>query len=311
MTSSTGVEIPLLYWDPIPLLMVVAAGLLYARAVSILRGRGRTIHGGQITCFYSGLALILLGTNTGIDPIGEAYLLSVHMLQHLLIADLSAPLLLIGIRAPVIYFFWPRPILVAAARNRPLRAAWRWLKRPHVAMSVWMATLVFWHVPAFYELALSNPWIHALEHISFSLTAVLACWPLFDPTHERLEGRIWKAFYVVVARIAGTVLGTMMIVWPRPWYPSYQAGAPEFGISALTDQQIAGAMMMTVDLVYVTIGFLYFIAKSGVIDTPGASAIDTPGASAIDTPGVSAMDADATVDRLDGEPAQVGPGSRT
>ena len=269
MESSTGIPIPLLVWDPIPMLMVCAAALLYARAVNILAGRGRRISGRQIASFYAGLFLILLGTVTGIDPIGEQYLLSAHMAQHLLIADLSAPLLLIGIRAPLIYFFWPKFILVPAAKNRPLRALWRWLKRPQVAMSVWMVTILVWHLPPMYEAAIANVWVHGAEHFSFAFTAMLACWPLFDPTHERLEGRIWKAFYVVGARMMGMVLGIMMVVWQRPWYPTYEHGAPAFGVNAITDQQIAGSLMMSVDFVFVTIGFLYFIAISGVMDTPG------------------------------------------
>ncbi len=268
MQSSTGIPIPLLVWDPIPLLMVCAAGLLYARAANILAGRGRRIRASQKISFYTGLSLILIGTMTGIDPIGEHYLLSAHMTQHLLIADLSAPLLLIGIRAPLIYFFWPRPILVAAARNRPLRALWKQVKRPQYALGIWLATVFVWHLPVMYEAALSNPFVHAAEHLSFALTAVLACWPLFDPTHERLEGRIWKAFYVVIARMAGMLLGIMMIVWPRPWYSTYATGAPAFGVNAITDQQIAGTLMMSVDFVFVVVGFLYFIAKTGVMDTP-------------------------------------------
>lgn len=275
MESSTGIPIPLLVWDPIPLLMVCAAALLYARAVHILSWRNRRIRTAQIVCFYTGLALILIGTITGIDPIGEQYLLSVHMTQHLLIADLSAPLLLIGIRAPLIYFFWPKPVLVTAARSRPLRAVWRQVKRPQVALSIWLASVFVWHLPVMYEAALSNPVVHAAEHLSFALTAVLACWPLFDPTHERLEGRIWKAFYVVIARMAGMLLGIMMIVWPRPWYSTYAVGAQAFGVDAITDQQLAGTFMMSVDFVFVVVGFLYFIAKTGVMDTPPEGSVDS------------------------------------
>lgn len=254
-----GVDTPLLSFSAVPLLAVVAAGLLYARACSILGERGRVIPAGQRASYYAGLALIIVATQTFIDPVGEHGLLSLHMLQHLLIADLPAPLLLYGIRAPVLYFFWPRPVLVAVARMRPLRAFWGWLRRPHVALSVWLLTLYAWHLPVLYEAALTNRLVHDLEHVTFALTGVLAWWPLLDPTHQRVEGRVWKAAYVVAARMVGGVLGIILIAWPDQLYATYGDAALAYGMSTITDQQIAGGMMMLVDSVIVIVAATYFL----------------------------------------------------
>ncbi len=257
--SLLGVDTALLSFSAVPLIGIVAAGLLYARAVSILATRGRHVSGVQRGSYYLGLTLMLVATQTFIDPVGEHGLLSLHMLQHLLIADLPAPLLLYGIRAPVLYFFWPRPVLVAVARMRPLRTFWAWLRRPHVALSTWLLTLYAWHLPPLYEAALTNRIFHDLEHVSFALTGVLAWWPLLDPTHKRVEGRVWKAAYVVAARMIGGVLGIVLIVWPDQLYATYGDAALAYGMSATTDQQIAGGMMMLVDSVIVIFAAAYFL----------------------------------------------------
>lgn len=255
-----GVDTPLLSPSAIPLLGVVGAALLYLRACSVLASRGRVVPMGQRVAYFSGLALILVATQTFIDPVGERALLSLHMLQHLLIADLPAPLLLYGVRAPVLYFYWPRTVLVTVARLRLLRRFWGWLRRPHVALATWLATLYAWHVPALYELALTNRIAHDLEHVSFALTGVLAWWPLLDPTHRRVEGRVWKAAYVVVARMAGGVLGIVLVAWPGQLYAPYGDAALAYGMSALTDQQVAGGMMMLVDSIVVIFAATYFLA---------------------------------------------------
>jgi cytochrome c oxidase assembly factor CtaG len=255
-----GVDTQLFAPSALPLLGVVGAGQLYARAVSILAGRGRVIPTLQRVSYYAGLSLILLATQTFIDTVGEESLLSLHMLQHLLIADLPAPLLLYGVRAPLLYFFWPKPILVTVARMRPLRAFWAWLRRPHVALTTWLLTLYVWHIPLFYGAALDHRPIHDLEHLTFVLGGVLAWWPLMDPTHERVEGRIWKAGYIVAARMVGGVLGILLVAWPDQLYSHYGTRALDYGMSTITDQQIAGGMMMIVDSLVIIVASTYFLA---------------------------------------------------
>ncbi|MCW2949260.1 MAG: Cytochrome c oxidase caa3-type, assembly factor CtaG-related protein [Thermoleophilia bacterium] len=258
-----GVETPLFAFSAVPFVLVVAAALLYHRACSVLAGRGRHISVGQRVCYYAGLFLLLLATQTFIDPVGERSLLSAHMLQHLLIADLPAPLLLVGIRAPLLYFFWPAPVLKTVARVRPLRAIWAWLRRPAVALCVWLLTLYAWHTPYFYGAALEHRLVHDFEHLSFTLTGVLAYWPLLDPTHHRVEGRVWKAVYVFAARTVGGVLGIIITTWPTQLYGFYGSRARDYGMSVITDQRIAGGMMMMVDSAVVLIGVTYFLVTTG------------------------------------------------
>jgi putative copper resistance protein D len=257
--SLFGVDTPFFSFSALPLLGVSAAALLYLRACSILATRGRHVPTSQRVSYFSGLAMILVATQTFIDPVGEHALLSLHMLQHLLIADLPAPLLLYGVRAPVVYFFWPRPVMVRVARMTHLRSFWRWLRQPHVALTVWLVTLYAWHVPFFYEAALSSRLVHDLEHLTFALAGMLAWWPLMDPTHERFEGRVWKAAYIVVARILGGILGIVLIANTGQIYGAYGTESLAYGIDPIVDQQIAGAMMMLVDSAIVIVASAVFL----------------------------------------------------
>ncbi|MCW2923668.1 MAG: Cytochrome c oxidase caa3-type, assembly factor CtaG-related protein [Thermoleophilia bacterium] len=254
-----GVQTQVLEPSPIPLVMCVGAALLYLRACSILAGRGRRIPVVQRVSYMTGLALILLATQTFIDPVGEHSLLSLHMLQHLMIADLPAPLLLWGVRAPLLYFFWPKRVMVTVARIQPVRAVWAWLRTPRVALAVWLVTLYAWHIPVLYEAALTHRLVHDLEHFSFAATGILAWWPLLDPTHHRVEGRIWKAGYVFGARMIGGILGILLISWPGQVYSTYGDRAAAYGLDALADQQVAGGMMMVVDSLVVLVGVTYFL----------------------------------------------------
>lgn len=248
---------------PMPALVLLAATLLYVRAVGILRSRGRQVPRFQQALFFSGLALVAIALLSPLDPLGEQYLLSAHMAQHLLLADLAGPLLLAGLRAPLLYFFWPRPILVKAARTAVLRKLWSVLTRPAWALGTWLVVLYAWHLPVAYEAALRHESLHILEHVSFAFTGMLAWWPLLDPTHHRAEGRMWKAFYVVVARTIGGILGIILIVLPSQLYGFYGDAPLHYGLTPRTDQQLAGAMMMAVDFIIVTAGFFYFLARMG------------------------------------------------
>jgi len=258
--SFLGVDTAMFAPNAVVLVGVVGAALLYLRACAVLTERGRVIPILQRVSYLSGLAMILFATQTFVDHVGEQGLLSVHMAQHLLIADLPAPLLLYGIRAPLLYFFWPKPVLRVVARIRPLRAMWAVLRRPQVALTVWLVTLYAWHAPFFYEAALQHRLVHDLEHITFTLTGMLAWWPLLDPTHHRVEGRVWKAAYVAAARMIGGVLGILLIAWPDQIYSTYGNTARAYGMSVITDQQIAGGMMMMVDSGIIIVGVTYFLA---------------------------------------------------
>ena len=167
-------------FDPAVMLGSLLVECLYVRAVLKLRRRGWRVGTGQQVAWHGGVVLTAIGLLSPVDGLGEE-LLSAHMAQHLLIADLAAPLLLVGLRTPVLVHFLPRPALVAAARNKPLREAFRFVRKPIPAISLWVITLYGWHFGFAFEGALGNGLIHALQHESFVVASMLVWWPVLEP----------------------------------------------------------------------------------------------------------------------------------
>src|SRR5262245_1105712 len=137
--------------DPGAVVLVATAEALYIRALRILQARGVAVPRGQIALWHGGIALWVIGFFSPLHALGDD-LLSAHMGQHLLIADLAAPLLLAGVRNPVLGFYLPRPALVTLARS-PLRRWFDVLKRPLVAVPVFVIVLYGWHFSVFFEAA--------------------------------------------------------------------------------------------------------------------------------------------------------------
>src|ERR671919_219910 len=122
--------------DPGALVAVAATEALYLRAARVLRRRGVAVPRWQVAAWHGGIALWIVGFLSPVHALGDE-LLSAHMAQHLLIADLAAPLLLVGARNPVLAFLLPRPAMVTLARSGALRRAFRVLRRPLVAVPVY------------------------------------------------------------------------------------------------------------------------------------------------------------------------------
>lgn len=237
--------------------------LLYVRAVRRLGARGWRVPRLQVCAFAVGVVLVLGGLAGPLPRISDDLLLA-HMAQHLLIADLAAPLILIGLRSPVMFFLWPRPILVRVARVQWLRTAASTVTHPAIGLPLWLATLVFWHLPPLFTAAVQNEVVHAAQHLSFWATAILVWWPLVEPSARRTPGTVWKVAHVFGARMTGGFVGVAMIAIPYQVYAdAYGSRSIAYGIAPLTDQQIAGSMMMMVDVAIILGGFLFFLMRSG------------------------------------------------
>ncbi len=246
--------------DPGAIALMLVATALYVRAVGVLRRRGYDVPAGQQVAWHAGVLLTAIGLLSPLDGLGEE-LLWAHMAQHLLIADLAAPLLLVGVRSPVYAFLLPKPVLVPLARRTRLRRLFRWLRRPLVAIPIWVLILYGWHFSWAFEGALGSDLVHALQHQSFVAGALLVWWSVIEPKRRRLPGDLWKVPYVMGARISGMFLGMSFIILRSPAYvDSYGRTAPEHGLSPLTDQQLAGGMMLGLDLLVMlfTVGFFFY-----------------------------------------------------
>jgi cytochrome c oxidase assembly factor CtaG len=241
---------------PAPVLVAAAlAAALFAQGWLRLRRRGRADLAGwaRAGLFGLGLAVSVAALVSPIDSIGEDDLLSMHMLQHVLIGDLGPALMIAAVRGPLLVFLLPAPVLSAVARS-PVRTILSTLLRPRIAFGLWAANLAVWHIPSLYDTALTHPLLHDLEHACWVLAGMLVWTLLVDPgSHGRL--RVGGRVALAVAMFAcGQVLTDVLVFTFHGLYPAY-GGA--YGLSAHTDQQLAGVAMMVEQLV--TLGTVVFL----------------------------------------------------
>lgn len=227
--------------------LTLVATAYYFRALTLAR-EGRSVPMWRIACFASGLLLITVAFLSPLDHISGELLLA-HMTQHLLMGDIGALLIVLGLTGPLL-----QPLLA----NRWL--GWlRSLAHPLVALPLWAVNLGIWHIPALYQLALTNEPVHALEHTCFIGFGVLMWMPLVGPLPQpRWFGIPAKIGYLIGVRFAGTVLANAFMWSNSIFYPDYAPGEAHWEISALTDQGIAGVIMM-LEGGFVTLGVLAWL----------------------------------------------------
>lgn len=240
-------------WSAPPGVVVAAAlaAALFASGFVRLRRRGRPdlAPWSRPVLFGLGLALGVLPLVSPLDPAGEDYLLSAHMLQHVLIADTAPALLVLAVRGPLVFFLLPRPALRALAPIRPLRAVLRFLLRPAVTFTLWVAVMLGWHAPAAYDYTLSHAWAHDLEHASFVLAGTLAWTQLVDPARHRRLTRIGRMFFAFGLLVFGHPVVEALLLGHGVVYDVY-AQQPHrlLGLSPLADQRLAALVMLVEQL---------------------------------------------------------------
>jgi putative membrane protein len=233
-------------FDPLVLVLAAVAIAFFVSGWRRLRARRPELAPwSRLALFVAGVALVVIGLVSPLDAIAEEYLQSAHMLQHVLIADLGIVLALLAVRGPLSMFFLPRDLLAPLARAQPLRRTLSFLLRPRVAVPLWIGVLVVWHIPAMYDAALRHPPVHRVEHLSFVVVGALVWTLLIDPArHGRLTVNERLGLAVVLFWI-GQVLAYPFVFGFEPYYDVY-VDQPHrlFGLSPLTDQKLAGLVMM-------------------------------------------------------------------
>jgi putative copper resistance protein D len=250
-------------WSPEPgvIAWLLLAEGLYLHALHVLAGRGVAVPVWQRAAWHAGLALQAVGLLSPIDALGDDALWA-HMAQHLLIADLAAPLLLVGLRNPVLVFFLPRPLLVALARRARLRAAFRFLRRPLVAIPVYALVLYAWHIAPLFEAAVRHPLVHVLQHASFIGIGMLIWWSVLEPKRRRPRGALWKIAHIIGARMLGMLLGMSFVLIRTPVYTGVYGRGERAGLDPVADQQLAGAMMVVLDILIMVFALAYFFWRA-------------------------------------------------
>ncbi|HXR28056.1 MAG TPA: cytochrome c oxidase assembly protein [Solirubrobacteraceae bacterium] len=254
-------------FDP-PLALVIALGLLYALGSgrTLTPQRTRAAQRWRGASFYASLAVLAIALSSPLDRLSER-LFWAHMVQHVLLLMVAAPLLVLA--RPWIRLWralpldWRAPLargIGLGGHAAPLRAASRTLGRPAVSFVLFSGVLLVWHVPAMFDATLTSSALHALEHTLFLATALLFWKQVIPspPLHAPLSPP-QRVLYLVGAMIVSWVLAVVLALAPHPLYDFYaqQAGRPG-GISALADQQLAaGIMWVPGSITFVIVIFAY------------------------------------------------------
>jgi cytochrome c oxidase assembly factor CtaG len=239
---------------------------LFGRAFLRLRARGRNDHAGwsRAALFTLGIAVLTLALVSPLDAAGDDYLISAHMLQHVLLGDVAPALLVVSLRGPLTFFFLPPSLLRLVATHRRLRRLAAFVARPKTSFALWALAIALWHVPRFYDAALARPWLHDLEHLSFVIVGTLVWIQLIDPARHRaldVGGRVLFA----VALFATAHLAVHPVLFAgRALYTPYVAQPHRlFGLDPLADQHWAG-IVMTVEQVVTLGAFLLVLLRPGL-----------------------------------------------
>jgi putative membrane protein len=212
-------------WNP-EALVVLSLAAAYAVAVHRFPASAW-----RIACFGGAIVLLLAVAVTPIHTLGMHFLLTVHLLQNVVLAEWAPLLVVLGI---------PPALAATIARPSVIRA----LTHPAIALPLWLANYMIWHLPWLYDAALENPstLLH-LEHAMYFVTGLAMWWCVFQDEPHRL-GSGARAGYVFAAFVLGSPVGLVMALVPNAIYDFYVAAHHRvWGLDPLEDQQLAGILM--------------------------------------------------------------------
>jgi putative membrane protein len=252
---------PHIHWtlDPGPLAAMAVGVFVYVRRFRAARAEagGRGAGPVQAAAFAAAMLALLAALVSPIDRLGEDYLFSAHMVQHVLLGDIAPLLLLLSLSRVIM-----RP---ATRRFAWLERRLGWLASPPVLIALWLGLIYFWHIPALYDAALRHPAAHAIEHACFFTAGVAVWWPLIQPVpmRRRLTG-MQPLLYIFGAKVGLAALG-IFLAWSTSVTYDYYAHVPRiWGLSAIEDQNAGGAIMLVEQsLVLVTVMSVLFVRLLG------------------------------------------------
>jgi putative membrane protein len=249
-------------WNLDPVLLLALALLLggYFLVIGPLRRRvapDEPTPPKRIAYYLSGWVALALTLITPLDTLGRSYLFLAHTAQLFLLTTLIAPLLMSGV---------PEWLVMLLLPTRSLRNATRGLLFPILCTVAFNAIILIWHIGALYEPALRDPALHNLQMLSFLLAGVLTWWPLLTPLdrHTRMATP-FQMLYLALESLPLDIFGAIVIFAPGVFYSTYATAPRLFGLSALADQQIAGAILAVpgnvIDIVLMSVIFFAWITR--------------------------------------------------
>ena len=230
-----------------PLFLVLAAAAVYGY-VGLAKRVDRPSRG-RVALFVLGALLIAVSLNSPLETIAVHYLLVVHLLQNVMIADWAPPLLVLGLT----------PAMRAAVAAREGRAL-AFLTRPRVALPLWLAVWYGVHLPVFYDYALRHPWLLNVEHGALIAAGLVFWWPVFSDLPQRLSSAV-RLVYLGAAYASSAFLSLALIFSARAFYGFYEAAPRLWGLSPQKDQNLGGILMNGEQIAVFFVAMSYFLLR--------------------------------------------------
>jgi cytochrome c oxidase assembly factor CtaG len=228
-------------------------------------GRFEGVRPWQLACFVAGWLSIVLSLLSPLDAFSDVSF-AAHMTQHELLMLVAAPLLILG--RPLVAMVWALPRVWRAGVGRVLgqrawRRSWRVLSDPLVALTLHAVAIWLWHIPRLFEAALEHEPLHAVQHLSFFLSAALFWWALIHGRYGRV-GYGLSVLFVFATALHTSVLGALLSLGQTLWYPESAGRSRVLGIEPLDDQQLAGLLMWVPSgVIFALLGLALFSAWLG------------------------------------------------
>lgn len=234
-------------FDPLALGGIGVSTTVYTLGLRSLwksAGAGSGIRRREAAAFYLGQLSLLIALTSPIDRLSDL-LFSAHMAQHEILLIVAPPLIVLG--KPVVALAWlfgpeRRARFMCSLNAAPITRTWRFLSAPLVILLLHGVVLWIWHIPALFEATLRNEAIHAAQHLSFFATAAVFWWGIARGRYGRAGYGLASAFVFATA-MHTSILGALLTVASRLWYPAYAVRGRPWDVNVLEDQQLAGLIM--------------------------------------------------------------------
>jgi putative membrane protein len=243
-------------FEPLLVAILLAACGLYVDAYRRARRRSQAVGPGHWLFYAAGILVLVVALCSPLDAIGDSSLLSAHMAQHVLLSDVAPALLVLGLRSPLLPLGLPRRALAAIAPGGRFGRLIGALTSPWVALPLWTVATIGWAVPSVFDYAAQHPVMHALEHVTLFYTGLAIWWLVVDPLpRARLRPNGQRLALLGFTRIASAAVCLPLTWLSSLQYPLYATAPRAYGISAATDQHLAGAGMCFVEFLVFGIAF--------------------------------------------------------
>jgi len=243
-------------FNPIVIAALGLAAWLYLRAYRRAAAKSSAIGAGHWVPYTAGLLVLAVALLSPLDPIGDRYLLSAHMAQHVLLSDIAPALLVLGLRRPLLPLGLSRGALLAVAPRGRFGRVLALLTSPWLAIPLWALATWVWALPSVFDFAAQHPTVHAFEHATLFYTGLALWWLIIDPLpRARMRPGGERLALLGFTRLASAAICVPLTWLAHTQYPFY-AGAPRaFGLSAINDQHLAGAGMCFIEFLVFGIAF--------------------------------------------------------